>query len=387
MAWMATADFDILATLYDGVLDDARLEKSLALLAERFHSPSSALLSLDLAMPTANAFAASGIFGDSKALDVYHADFAPLDPAPAAFARSPALAATTTDRMIADGRIDAQSRATRTFVNEYFGPLGLVECLGANLSTRNGHTALIGIHRGRERKPYDEQDMRDLDYYIPHLSRALELRRAFADLSVKSGLLMAFIDRLAAGIIIVDPSGRVVLANRAVSDMAARGDGLGIDRSGLPYTRLSKDRQNVERLCADVRAGGAGGVARFQRKDGGLPYAIMVAPAFAENHIGLPGSDLPYTLIVIHDPDAMVESSIETIAHVFNLPPRTAAFVQALVRGETPGEYAERQGLSLNAVKFHLKTAFSRTGFRRQSELVKAVARAMADFGRRVGRD
>jgi PAS domain-containing protein len=384
---MATANCDILATLYDGVLDDARLEKSLALLAERFHSSSSALLSLDLAMPTANAFAASGIFGDSKALDEYHADFAPLDPAPAAFARSPAMAATTTDRMIAEGRIDPQSRATRTFVNEYFGPLGLVECLGANLSTRNGHTALVGIHRGRDRRAYDAKDMRDLDTYIPHLSRALELRRAFADLSVKSGLLMTFIDRLAAGIIIIDPGGRAVFSNRSVSDMAARGDGLGIDRSGLPYTRLSKGRQDIERLCADVRNGGAGGIVRFQRKDGGLPYSIMVAPAFAQNHMGLPGSDLPYALIVIHDPDAAVDSPVEMIAQIFNLPPRTAAFVQALVRGETPGEYADRQGLSLNAVKFHLKTAFSRTGFRRQSELVKAVTRAMADFGRRVGRE
>lgn len=149
-ARMATADCDILATLYDGVLDDARLQKSLASLAERFHSPSSALLSLDLAMPTANAFAASGIFGHSKALNEYHADFAPLDPAPAAFARSPAMAATTTDRMIAEGRIDPQSRATRTFVNEYFGPLGnaSVQIFHRAMATRLSLVSIGGANAG-----------------------------------------------------------------------------------------------------------------------------------------------------------------------------------------------------------------------------------------------
>ena len=68
---MATLEYDVLATLYDGVLDDVRLEKSLALLAECFDSPSIALLSLDLAVPTANAVAASGIFADAKALAKY----------------------------------------------------------------------------------------------------------------------------------------------------------------------------------------------------------------------------------------------------------------------------------------------------------------------------
>jgi len=383
---MATATQDIIAALYDGVLDDTRLEKSLSLLAQYFDSPSITLLSLNMAVPKANATAASGLFGQQKAIADYHANFAAMDPAPAAFAQSRVLSATTTERMIAEGRIDTADKATQTFLNEFYHPLGLVECLGANLSYRNGHTGLIGIHRSADRGMFRDEEIRDLEVFIPHLARALQLRRDFVEMSVKSSLLVAFIDRLTAGVIILDPTGRTVHSNRAVSDMVARNDGLSLSRTGLPQSRSSSGRHDIERLIAAVRAGGAGGVVRLARAEEGPPYAVHIVPLYARSAAGLRDCEMPYTLMIIHDPDAAVESPLAIIANVFDLPARTAELVLALSQGETANEYAERRGISVNAVKYHLKTAFARTGFRRQADLVKAVARALAELGRRIGK-
>jgi DNA-binding CsgD family transcriptional regulator len=45
--------------------------------------------------------------------------------------------------------------------------------------------------------------------------------------------------------------------------------------------------------------------------------------------------------------------------------------------------YAEQQGITMDAVKFHLKTAFAKTGLRSQARLLQAVARALADLSAR----
>jgi len=383
---LASANHDILATLYDGVLDDARLQSSLAQLAQHFDSASIALLSLDANLPGANAWAASGALADSRTLAAYHAEFGSFDPAPRAFANSPTLVATTTERLIAEGRIDGRGTGTRIFLNDFYRPLGLEECLGANLSFRNGQAGLIGIQRGRDRGPYSEAEVEALNGFLPHIARALQLRRDFAELSIRSSLFVDFIDRLTAGVVILDPYGQVLHGNRAVGEMVARGDGLAVNRLGVPYSSAASTRQGIERLCASVRRGGAGGTARIERRNGGQAYVIHVAPLYSRSVPGLREMEVPYTLMIIHDPDSAVESPLDLVASAFDLPRRTAEVVHALSQGETPNEYAERRGISINAVKYHLKTAFVRTGFRRQSELAKAVSRALAELGKRMGR-
>lgn len=383
---MAAANHDIVAALYEGALDDTRLQSALAQLARHFDSTSIALLSLDTHLPTANTWATSGALADAKALAAYQTEFGVLDPAPRAFATSPALLATTTGRLIAEGRIDVEDRGTRVFLNEFFRPIGLEECLGANLSFRDGHTGLIGIQRGGDRGPYGQDDVRALNAILPHLARALHLRRDLAELSIKSSLFVSFIDRLTAGVVILDPAGRALHCNRALREMAARADGLSLNRQGMPFGRGVSGRREIERLCASVRGGGAGGVARLERRDSGQPYAIHVVPLHSRSIPGLRQLDVPYTLMIIHDPEANVDSPLDIIATAFGLPLRTAELVLALSQGEAPNEFAERRGISINAVKYHLKTAFARTGFRRQSELSKAVARALAELGRRMGK-
>jgi DNA-binding NarL/FixJ family response regulator len=57
--------------------------------------------------------------------------------------------------------------------------------------------------------------------------------------------------------------------------------------------------------------------------------------------------------------------------------------IAALAEGVEAKSYAEQQGITMDAVKFHLKTAFAKTGLRSQARLLQAVARALADLSAR----
>lgn len=323
---------DILAALYGGVTDAGRLDQALALLCEEFDSPSITLLSLDLQAPGADIWAARGVFGRPEVLEAHSRTFSAVDPAPAAFAQNPSLGATATDQMIAQGRIREGDARTRTFLNEFFWPIGLEECLGANLATRNGQTALIGLHRGGDRKAFTPEEVALLERYTPHLAQALQLRRSVGQAQTRASLLSEVVERMAAGVVIRDREGRVAHCNRAALDIAARGDGLSISRDGFPYSTVPAATRALRRLCAGIGSGGSGGVVSFPRKHAALPYTLLVTP---------------------------------------------------VTEGEDASAYAERRGISGNAIKFHFRTAFSRTGFRRQADLLKAVMRAISDLGRR----
>ena len=162
--------------------------------------------------------------------------------------------------------------------------------------------------------------------------------------------------------------------------MAAANDGLSIDRAGRPFALDRAANSRLSGLEQDVRTGGAGGVARVPRSAGKPAYGVMVAPFFIDEQVD-EGRSRPHGVIfVIHDPLLQPQPAASTIGALFGLPPATANLVAAIAAHEDLAAYAERVGISMNTVRYHLKTAYARTGARRQSELVRLVVAALRDL-------
>jgi DNA-binding CsgD family transcriptional regulator len=58
-----------------------------------------------------------------------------------------------------------------------------------------------------------------------------------------------------------------------------------------------------------------------------------------------------------------------------------------MLEGVELKEYAERAGISMNTVRFHLKTAYALTGTRSQAELVRKAMSVLGDLGPYFPRD
>jgi PAS domain-containing protein len=201
-----------------------------------------------------------------------------------------------------------------------------------------------------------------LNGIAPHLGRALQLRRTFAQQDAKLASLGETIDRLAVGVIVLDQEGGAIHVNRAAREITARNDGLWLDRTGVPHAAQRDADRALVKLCADVRLGDAGGIVRIPRRDEARPYSVMAAPLPARTALTGTQTDATPVLILIHDPSAQVLGIPETIAAIFALPIATARLVAALAEGTDVKSYAEQQGITTDAVKFHLKTAFAKPG-------------------------
>jgi hypothetical protein len=369
------AEAQFLETLYQGITDKEALKRALELAQRMFNCLGGAFVSFDAHAPAADLAMISGLFEEYGRR--YLQEFAAIDPSPAIFARLPVGTASTTDRLLS-----AEQRATMPFVNEFFRPIGLVETLGGNLFSDRGRFSMLGLQRGRDRPPFDDVDIASFERLIPHAARVLQLRRTFLRLNARNRALEAALDRSPIGFVLQRvEEANAIFVSRAMRDIAQRADGLSLDRSGRPRVAHPTARRRFDDLVADVARRGAGGIVTVPRSDGARDYVILVAPLpigfadLARNH-----PDDAGVLVLVHDPDKRPQNAAEILQHAWRLPKGAARLVAALCADEDLKSFAEREGVTIHTVRWHLRTALTRTGVRTQAELVRLAVRLLRDI-------
>jgi GAF domain-containing protein len=362
----------IIDAIYRGACDPTELERAIELIGQYFDSSGASLGEFDQVNPEAQFTVGVGIT-DAAFLRSY-ARYADFDPAPMKFAALQTGTATTTDRIFTP-----EFLRTCMFLNEFFRPYGIEGTLGAPLLSAAGRFAIIGMHQGTGQDSFDDDHIIRLERLTPHLARALQIRRVFLQSQTRHELLESIVNRNTAGIIAISAEGPSLFVYAAARAIANARDGISLDRQGR---LLPADHAAAKRLAAlqsDVLRGGAGGLIYIKRPSDRPAYVALVAPLPSTEDI------LQRTrrgiLIVIHDPSRRIVSTVQRLAHVLQVRLGAAKVVEALLAGIELKDYSEREGISMNTVKFHLKTAFERTGSRSQADLARRALLAINDLG------
>jgi PAS domain-containing protein len=363
-----------LDALYRGVTDREEFERALELIQSTFGSRGAVLVAVDAQDPTANFIATSGWLKEN--LQLYLDRYAEIDPAPALILRLPAGTATCTDRLFSP-----EQRKADRFYNEFFVPSGMVESLAGNLYSDQGNFSLIAIMRGEDRKPFDDDDIAHLERLMPHVTRALHVRRAFFRVDAKNLGLQATVDRLRAGIVLLDRDGAALFINTAMQALAQRGDGFALDRGGCPLPAGIEARRRFDVLLEEVAGGGGGGILTVQRASGARDYVVLIAPSppstvQSDWERQGPGG----AIVLVHDPEAQPSGMADILEQGLRLPKGAARLAAALAADDDLKSFAAREGITIHTARFHLRTALARTGARTQAELVRLAVRLIRDF-------
>ena len=365
MSGSADAEAKIIDAIYRGACDSVELSRALALMTTYFNSLAAALGESDRMRPECQMVLASGAI-DGPQIARY-SQYAHLDPLPGAFAALAAGTVTTSNRIV------PESERRKIFANEYLAPMGANEALGCPLLSGNGRFALISFLQDRNQESFDDSDIARLERLTPHLTRALQIRRLFLQSEARGKALESVIDRNETGMVGLRGDGPALFVNRAARAVAAARDGL--DRQGR---LVAADRAAATRLVAlqaDVARGGAGGLVRIPRPSGHMPYVVLVSP--------LPSGDDLFpnsrggVLFAIHNPARRPMATEIRIAQLLHIPRGAARVVQAILAGQDLKDYADRAGISMNTVRFHLKNAFAGTDTHSQAELVRVALSAL----------
>jgi PAS domain-containing protein len=363
----------LLDAIYRGVGDTAQFERALELIGTALGCRATTLLSIGAKAPAANLALSTGAFDEAVRAE-YARGFAELDPAPAVFTRMRVGTASTTDRLMG-----AEAVAADPFFNEFFRPLGFIETIGGLLSG-NGRFEMIGLLRGSDRDAFTDTELRYVERLLPHVARSLQLRRVFLTADARLSSVETLIDRLPAGIVILDGDGQGVFVNRAMAGIARRGDGLWLDRQGRIVSADLAVRKRLDTIIADVLLrGGAGGLVAVPSAASAQAYAVLVAPALPsvrdELLPGLPGG----AIVVVHDPAAQPRPPVALIQEALNLPRGAAEVAMALAAGHDLQSFAATQGVTIHTARFHLRTALARTGATTQAGLTRITVALLRD--------
>ncbi|WP_051249201.1 helix-turn-helix transcriptional regulator [Inquilinus limosus] len=182
---------------------------------------------------------------------------------------------------------------------------------------------------------------------------------------------LAALDRLAHGMALVAPGGRVLFLNRAAAAVVAARDGLAIGLGRVLRAWRPAEDAALQRLIAPAESGLAGGCLAVSRPSGARPYAVQAAPLGSALR---PADRAPApAMLLILDPEAGPEPSPATLQRLYGLTTAEARVALLSLRGAGLRPIAEELSVSVSTVRIHLQRVFEKTGTHRQAALVRLL--------------
>ncbi|MBI3528384.1 MAG: helix-turn-helix transcriptional regulator [Betaproteobacteria bacterium] len=190
-------------------------------------------------------------------------------------------------------------------------------------------------------------------------------------------LLLAMLDLVPVGIIVVDEEHRVELANRCSESVLQRGEvllvhGDGRIRAADPVVRPTF-AAFLRVLFQPNRDSPAEGISKFLFARRGLPPMSVTAtrcPSFTV--LGAVAGRR--ALLCLRNLVADGGPPVDNLRALYGLTPAEAQLACALAMGKTIAECSADRGVSVNTTKTHLNALLGKTGLHRQVDLVRLLA-------------
>jgi DNA-binding CsgD family transcriptional regulator len=242
------------------------------------------------------------------------------------------------------------------------------------LENSESRLASVSLYRDKSCAEFTETDLKILELLTPHVQRAFKLHLQFSEMRARAVGFETTLDMIATGVILLDAVGRVVLMNRSASATMAERDGLLVTRDGLCAERQPESaalgravREAAGWSKCDV--GGAGGTVLISRRTR-RPVQVLVSPI---RNADITGPHAAVAIAFVVDPLRRQRPAQDILRAMFGLTPAECRVALLLGDGQSPKEIAGLIGVSVETVRSQIKSIFSKTNVRRQSDLVRLL--------------
>jgi DNA-binding CsgD family transcriptional regulator/PAS domain-containing protein len=268
------------------------------------------------------------------------------------------------------------------YFKAFCGPNDVYHVMGADISTPDGGKLRFRITRPK-RSPNFSADERALcSMFLPHLRRALQLHNLLDRSESLSELYSQAISRLSVATLVLDESGSVLRVNPVAQEILARSDGLKLVGGRLEATYPSDNRE-LQRLIRGAFSPDAPKSAEAMsvtRPSGLVNLGVVVESIPSLDWAEEKGQ--PAALVYIRDASSKSLASEVVTKQLFNLTKAETALAMELANGLSLEEAAEVLNIRRNTARAHLRSIFSKTGVRRQTELVRILLNSVVALGK-----
>jgi len=171
------------------------------------------------------------------------------------------------------------------------------------------------------------------------------------------------LDRIWEAVALIGRNGKVVYANRAALRIFERASGVSLSRDSHLVPATGDARASIARALAQCVMPAPIPVQRLEQP----PLVLSVQPLSAP----LQGTFGAVALLFISDPDGKPNDCSAALRSAYGLTHAEARLVQALSEGASLKRIATENQITYETARTHLRRILSKTGAKRQAELVR----------------
>jgi DNA-binding CsgD family transcriptional regulator len=276
--------------------------------------------------------------------------------------------------------IDSAQLQKTEYYNDFLVPNHIVHQFCGPIAVNKDWSAVLTCLRPASKGPFGTEAVMLLRSLLPHLQRAIQFHRKFAELEGRHRGSLDALDIVPTGVIILDARGRIVALNRAASLVLEQNDGLTTDNGSLRASTPHETKQlrsAITTACERLGNGlPEGGCFRIARPSGKQSLALLIMRASA--HSFAPDAGQSAGIVFVSDPETKARTDSALFARIYHFTEAESRLAQHLVQGETLVRAAELLGVSHNTARTHLQRIFGKTDTCHQGDLVRLLLAAAA---------
>ena len=362
----------LIGALYDASLDPQHWQRALGIMRELFAAN---YVTLILRPPDVDGFGLM-VVASAEAVDYYNADYSASP-----FTGLPPDRVVTVDEVLGF----AEWRRHPYYLN-WCASYNVFHVMATDIRTADQAVYPFRITRPEEAEAFSPNDRQLCQQLSPHLRRALFFSTQLDRSESLRALFSQALSRLAVATIVLDRAGRILQMNVEAEQLLSLSDGLKVAGGRLEANYAADNRI----LLAAIRKA----VSRIDQNRPEINDVLSVSRPSGKVSLGIvvqrvpvldwSGSDEQQAAIVfVRDAESKTQASSAMIQHLFNLTPAETALAIELANGSSLEEAAKILSIRRNTARAHLRAIFSKTGVRRQTELVRIVLNSVVALGQK----
>ncbi len=260
------------------------------------------------------------------------------------------------------------------YFQDWVRPQGFADLLGGHLVRTPKLHAWLSLRRAEQRGAYTPAEIRAAKRVAPHLTRAIKLRSRLEGERRTASSLRETLEVLGFGILIVDVSAKVLMANRAADLILRTGDGLQSHHGRLTCAR-PQETSAVHHAIRNLTQVGTEADLHVSRSDGRRPFTLHVMPISSLSAwMGFAPSTGIAAVFVIDPMSAAAD--VDGFAATYELTTSESRMLREIVACGGLMRAAEKLHIAVSTARTHLQHIFSKTSTKNQAELVQLVTRS-----------
>ena len=365
----------IVSTLYDAALDNRRWGEALEMFRVLFEANFVTLILRSPDESNLGMMIAVGVEGGDKVT------YLPYGHSMTPFVNQPVDKVFTVEDLMTESEWRRMP-----YYQHWCAPVDVFHVMGADISTPDSGKLRFRITRSEAAPKFSALDRARCEALLQHLRRALHIHNLI-DRSESLGTLYSqAIGRLSVGTLVLDETGKVLEQNLIARELLAANDGLKLvgGRLEASYPSDNRELQQLIRSAFARHSGDPMTVASamsVSRPSGQVNLGVVVEPVPSQEWAE--GKGQPAVLVYIRDAAGKSQASTAAAKQLFNLTPAETALAMELANGLSLEEAAEALNIRRNTARAHLRSIFSKTGVRRQTELVRIILNSVAPLSRK----